>query len=68
MDSSLAVVSTVQVRRDLTGGVEMGRPVVQGSVLPEGLSPSTPRCENRTGGFHGDGCVKLGVEGVWRRL
>lgn len=53
MDSFLAVASTVQVRGHLTGrgagGVEMGRPVVQGSVLPEGVPPSLPRCENRVG-------------------
>lgn len=73
MDSSLAVVSTAQVRRHLIGegpgGVEVGRPVVQGSVLPEGVPPSLhPGARTGWGGFHGDACVKLGVEGVRRRL
>lgn len=60
MDSSLAVASTVQVRGHLTGGVEMGRSVVQGSVLLEGLSPSTPRCENGRGGLPWTWVCKVG--------
>lgn len=68
MDSSLAVVSTAQVRGHLTGegpgGVEMGEACGAGfSPAGRRATLSTPRCENGVGGLPWRCVCKVGCGG-----